>query len=80
MPVINAVCWEDDGHWLGYLQDYPAYWTQGDTRQDLNAHLLDLLLELNWGSNRMQTGVGVYEFQYLPEANSELTKTQPDKS
>ncbi len=31
MKVVKMVFWEDDGAWLGYLQDYPDYWTQGET-------------------------------------------------
>jgi predicted RNase H-like HicB family nuclease len=33
---------EEDGTWLGYLQDYPAHWTQGETLDDLKDHLRDL--------------------------------------
>ena len=29
--------------WLGYLQDYPDYWTQGETSDDLKEHLRDLM-------------------------------------
>ena len=35
MTVLKFICWEEDGGWLGYLQDYPDYWTQGDTLDDL---------------------------------------------
>ncbi len=33
---------EDDGKFLGYLNDYPDHWTQGDSIQDLKEHLRDL--------------------------------------
>ena len=33
---------EDDGMFLGYLNDYPDHWTQGETHQDLKDHLRDL--------------------------------------
>lgn len=33
---------EDDGMFLGYLNDYPDHWTQGETLQDLKEHLRDL--------------------------------------
>ena len=33
---------EDDGMFLGYLNDYPDHWTQGDSFQDLKDHLRDL--------------------------------------
>jgi predicted RNase H-like HicB family nuclease len=33
---------EDDGAFLGYLNDYPDHWTQGESLQDLKDHLRDL--------------------------------------
>jgi predicted RNase H-like HicB family nuclease len=33
---------EDDGKFLGYLNDYPDHWTQGESLQDLKEHLRDL--------------------------------------
>ena len=33
---------EDDGKFLGYLNDYPDHWTQGESLQDLKDHLRDL--------------------------------------
>ena len=33
---------EGDGKYLGYLNDYPDHWTQGDNIQDLKDHLRDL--------------------------------------
>jgi predicted RNase H-like HicB family nuclease len=33
---------EDDGKFLGYLNDFPDHWTQGETLQDLKDHLRDL--------------------------------------
>ena len=35
MQTVKFVYWEEDGAWLGYLQDYPDYWTQGETLDDL---------------------------------------------
>ncbi len=42
MQTVKIVVWEEDGAWIGYLQDYPDYWTQGETREDLQEHLKDL--------------------------------------
>ncbi len=50
MPTINVVVWEEDGAWLGYLQEYPDYWTQGDSREDLQEHLRDLYREFVGGT------------------------------
>lgn len=33
---------ETDGKYLGYLNDYPDHWTQGEDLEDLKAHLRDL--------------------------------------
>ncbi len=40
--TIKFVHWQDEDAWLGYLQDYPDYWTQGDSLDDLKDHLKDL--------------------------------------
>jgi predicted RNase H-like HicB family nuclease len=49
MNVVRIVVWEDDGAWLGYLQDYPDYWTQGETLEDLKEHLEDLYRDIKKG-------------------------------
>jgi predicted RNase H-like HicB family nuclease len=33
---------ESDGRYLGYLNDYPAHWTQGEDLEDLKEQLRDL--------------------------------------
>ena len=42
MHTTQFVYWEEDGAWLGYLHEYPDYWTQGETLDDLKDHLRDL--------------------------------------
>jgi hypothetical protein len=49
MQTVKYVSWEEDGAWLGYLQDYPDYWTQGETLEDLKEHLRDLYSDLTSG-------------------------------
>jgi predicted RNase H-like HicB family nuclease len=46
MARVNIVYWEEDGAWLGYLQEYPDYWTQGETLDDLKEHLRDLFQDI----------------------------------
>lgn len=46
MQVVKFKYWEEDGAWLGYLLDFPDYWTQGDTLDDLEDHLLDIYFDL----------------------------------
>jgi predicted RNase H-like HicB family nuclease len=50
MQTVKIVVWEDDGAWLGYLQDYPDYWTQGETLDDLKEHLADLHHDVTSGA------------------------------
>jgi predicted RNase H-like HicB family nuclease len=52
MQTIKYVYWQEDNAWLGYLQDYPDYWTQGETLDDLIEHLKDLLADLSGGIAR----------------------------
>jgi hypothetical protein len=49
MSVVKIVFWEEAGAWLGYLQDYPDYWTQGESLDDLKEHLKDLYVDLTSG-------------------------------
>ncbi|NJR63124.1 MAG: type II toxin-antitoxin system HicB family antitoxin [Cyanobacteria bacterium CRU_2_1] len=43
------IYWQDDDMWLGYLEEYPDYWTQGETEDELRENLLDLYSELTGG-------------------------------
>ena len=36
--------------WLGYLDEYPDYTTQGTSLEDLKYHLLDLYQDLSSGA------------------------------
>jgi predicted RNase H-like HicB family nuclease len=50
MQTTQFVYWEEDGAWLGYLHEYPDYWTQGETLDDLKDHLRDLYTDLTSGA------------------------------
>ena len=39
--------WKDAAHFLGYLDEYPDYQTQGVSIEDLKLHLLDLYKDLS---------------------------------
>jgi predicted RNase H-like HicB family nuclease len=47
MQAVKIVVWKDEGAWLGYLQNYPDYWTQGETLDDLKEYLKDLCKTLS---------------------------------
>lgn len=40
---------ETDGRYLGYLNQFPDHWTQGDDLDDLREHLRDLFHEFSKG-------------------------------
>jgi predicted RNase H-like HicB family nuclease len=44
------IYWQDDDMWLGYLEEYPDYWTQGKTEEELRENLLDIYSELTSGN------------------------------
>ena len=41
--------WKEDDMWLGYLDEYPDYWTQGETEIELQRNLVDIYKELTNG-------------------------------
>lgn len=43
MKTTKYVYWQDEDMWLGYLEQYPDYWTQGKTREELEDNLKDIL-------------------------------------
>ena len=49
MQTVKYVDWQEGDFWLGYLQDYPDYWTQGESLEDLIEHLKDFYLDLAGG-------------------------------
>ena len=43
MKTLQFTFWkETDGKFLGYLNDFPDHWTQGEDLNDLKEHLKDL--------------------------------------
>lgn len=46
MRAVKYVYWQENSGWMGYLQDFPDYWTQGETLDDLKEHLRDLYADL----------------------------------
>lgn len=49
MQTIKYIYWQEEDAWLGYLQEYPDYWTQGENLDDLREHLLDLHRDVTSG-------------------------------
>ena len=49
MQTIKYIYWQEDDAWLGYLEEFPDYWTQADSLEGLTEHLSDLFAELSDG-------------------------------
>ena len=47
MAAAGFTYWQDGEMWLGYLDQYPDYMTQGTSLEDLKEHLLDLYKDLS---------------------------------
>ena len=50
MEKKKYVYWKDEDMWIGYLEEYPDYMTQGDTIEELKENLKDIYTELNSGA------------------------------
>ena len=50
MEKKRYIYWQDGDMWLGYLEEYPDYLTQGKTIQELEENLRDIYTELASGN------------------------------
>jgi predicted RNase H-like HicB family nuclease len=50
MQTTQYVYWQDAEMWLGFLEEYPGYRTQGETREELEENLRDIYEDLTSGS------------------------------
>ena len=49
LSPLGFTYWQDGDFWLGYLDEFPDYLTQGESLVDLKAHLLSLYEDLASG-------------------------------
>jgi predicted RNase H-like HicB family nuclease len=49
VKTISFTYWQDGGAWLGYVDEFPNYMTQGDSLEDLQEHLSSLYQDLTSG-------------------------------
>jgi len=49
MKNTGFTYWQDGNDWIGYLDEFPDYLTQGTSLKDLKAHLVDLQRDLVLG-------------------------------
>ncbi len=50
MKTMKYIYWQDDDMWLGYLEEFPDYLTQGETLEQLQENLRDIFRELTSGN------------------------------
>lgn len=49
MKTVRYVYWQDGEMWLGYVEEFPDYVTQGESLDELKEQLKDLYEELTSG-------------------------------
>ncbi|MFZ4481808.1 MAG: hypothetical protein ACOYNZ_18155 [Rhodoferax sp.] len=49
MRAIKFTSWQDGDLYIGFLNEYPDYQTQGTSKDDLVENLKDLLIDLESG-------------------------------
>ena len=49
MNTARYVYWQDGNMWLGYLEEFPDYMTQGETLEELQENLRDIHADLLGG-------------------------------
>ena len=47
---IKIIYWQDGDFWLGYVEEYPDYLTQGMTLDELKENLKDIYKDLSSGA------------------------------
>ena len=50
MGTTRFMYWQDDEMWLGYLEEYPDYMTQGKSLEELKENLIDIYDDLTSGA------------------------------
>ncbi len=48
--TVRFVYWQEGDDYLGHFLDYPDYWTQGESLDDLKEHLVDQYHDLTIGT------------------------------
>ncbi|HEV2288695.1 MAG TPA: hypothetical protein VGR81_07060 [Candidatus Acidoferrales bacterium] len=49
MKTLKFTYWKDGNYYLGFLNDYPDYETQGESKEELVSNLKDLLGDIESG-------------------------------
>lgn len=49
MKTVRYVYWQEENMWLGYIEEFPDYMTQGETLEELQDHLKDIYDDITGG-------------------------------
>ena len=49
MRAIKYTSWQDGDFYIGFINEYPDYLTQGTTKEELTDNLKDILIDLESG-------------------------------
>jgi len=50
MKTMRYIYWQDENMWLGYLEEFPDYMSQGESLEELQENLKDIYQELTSGN------------------------------
>jgi predicted RNase H-like HicB family nuclease len=50
MKTMRYIYWQDGNMWLGYLEEFPDYMSQGESLEELQENLKDIYQELTSGN------------------------------
>jgi predicted RNase H-like HicB family nuclease len=63
MDIKRFVYYEENGLWIGWLEEYPDYHSQGETLEELKENLKDIYEELTSGNIPQVRHIGELELQ-----------------
>ena len=62
MSKLKYMYWQEDDMWLGYLEEYPDYMTQGESLKELEINLRDIYQDLFSGEIPSPRRIGELQF------------------
>jgi hypothetical protein len=62
MRNMKYTYWQEDDMWLGYLEEFPDYMTQGESLAELEENLRDIYHDLSSGAIPSPRRVGELQF------------------
>ena len=81
MPILDETgytCWKDRDFYLGYLNNYPDYQTQGMSKEELFANLQDILKDIDTMKDEYDFTDAEQGKFYRPLEELEILQEQPD--